>query len=175
MVSHALLQGIFPTQGSNPGLLHCRWILYHFSHQRSPRILEWVAYPFSRGSSQPKNQTRVSCIAGRFFTSWATREPLKPPGLCYFIIILLCQAKLTNGLPRWLSGKIKNLPAKKETWVWSLGREDPVKKEMATHSIILVWKTPRTYTEEPGGLQFMGLPKNWAQLKQLNNKLTISG
>ena len=41
---HALLQGIFPTQGSNPGLPHCRWILYHLSHQGSPRILEWVAY-----------------------------------------------------------------------------------------------------------------------------------
>ena len=35
------------------------------------RILEWVAYPFSRGSSQPRNQTRVSLIVGRFFTSWA--------------------------------------------------------------------------------------------------------
>ena len=38
------------------------------------RILEWVAFPFSRGSSQPKDQTQVSRIAGRFFTSWATRE-----------------------------------------------------------------------------------------------------
>ena len=38
------------------------------------RILEWVVYPFSRESSQPRNRTRVSCIAGRFFTSWATRE-----------------------------------------------------------------------------------------------------
>ena len=37
-------------------------------------ILEWVAMPFSRGSSQPRDRTRVSCIAGRFFTSWATRE-----------------------------------------------------------------------------------------------------
>ena len=37
------------------------------------RILEWVAVPFSRGSSQPRDQTQVSCIA-RFFTSWATRE-----------------------------------------------------------------------------------------------------
>ena len=51
---HALLQGIFPTQGLNPGLLHCRWILYHLSHQGSPRLLEWVAYPFSCGSSQPR-------------------------------------------------------------------------------------------------------------------------
>ena len=52
---HALLQGIFPTQGLNPGLPYCRWILYHMSHQGSPRILEWVAYPFSKGSSQPRN------------------------------------------------------------------------------------------------------------------------
>ena len=37
-------------------------------------ILEWVAYPFSRGSSQPSTQTQVSHIAGRFFISWATRE-----------------------------------------------------------------------------------------------------
>ena len=40
------------------------------------RILEWVAFPFSRGFSQPRNQTRVSCIAGRFFTSWATRDKM---------------------------------------------------------------------------------------------------
>ena len=46
----------------------------------SPRILEWVAYPFAWGSSQPRNQTGVSCIAGRFFTSWATREA--PKGSC---------------------------------------------------------------------------------------------
>ena len=64
---HALLQEIFPTQGLNPGLLHWRQILYHLSHQGSPRILEWVAYSFSRGSSWPRNRTRVSCIVGGFF------------------------------------------------------------------------------------------------------------
>ena len=48
---------------------HCRQILYQLSHQRSPRILEWVTYPFSSGSSQPRNQTGVSCIAGGFFTN----------------------------------------------------------------------------------------------------------
>ena len=48
--SLSLLQRIFPTQGSNPGLLHCRWILYQLSHQGSRRILEWVAYPFSSTS-----------------------------------------------------------------------------------------------------------------------------
>ena len=69
-----LLQGIFPTQGSNPGLLHCRWVLYQLSHKGSPRILEWVAYPFSSGSSWSRNWARVSCIAGGFFTNWTIRE-----------------------------------------------------------------------------------------------------
>ena len=49
--SLSLLRGsspslLFPTQGSNPGVPHCRWILYQLSHKGSPRILEWVAYPF---------------------------------------------------------------------------------------------------------------------------------
>ena len=72
--SLSLLQGIFPTHGSNPGLLHCRQILYQLSHKGSPRILEWVACPFSRGSSWHRNWTGVSCIAGGFFTNWALRE-----------------------------------------------------------------------------------------------------
>ena len=74
MGSLSLLQGILPTQGLNPGLLHCRQILYQLSQQGSPRILEWVVHPFSSGSSQPKNQTGVSCTAGEFFTNWATRK-----------------------------------------------------------------------------------------------------
>ena len=53
-----------------------------------------------------------------------------------------------------LAQMVKNLPAVQETWVWSLGWEDPLEKEMATHSSILAWKIPRT--EEPGGLQSMG-------------------
>ena len=69
-----LLQGIFPTRGSNPGLPHCSRILYQLSHKGSPRILEWVAYPFSSRSSWLKNQTKVSCTAERFFTNCAIRE-----------------------------------------------------------------------------------------------------
>ena len=57
----SLLQGIFPTQGSNPGFPHCRQILYRLSHKGSPRILEWVAYPFSSGSSRPKNRGLPHC------------------------------------------------------------------------------------------------------------------
>ena len=62
MGSCSLFQGVFPIQGLNPGFPDCRWILYLLSHKASPRILEWVAYPFSRGSSQLRNQTRVSCM-----------------------------------------------------------------------------------------------------------------
>ena len=64
--SLSFLQGICPTQGLNPGLLYGRRILYQLSHNGSPRTLEWVADPFSSGSSWPGNQTGVSCIAGRF-------------------------------------------------------------------------------------------------------------
>ena len=102
MDCHFFLQGIFLTQRSNPGLLHCRLMLYRMSHQGIPqramkvkvevksfltlcdpmgcslpgssirgifqaKVLEWVAISFSRGSSQPRNQTQVSHIAGIFF------------------------------------------------------------------------------------------------------------
>ena len=52
-----------------------------------------------------------------------------------------------------VSQRLKCLPAMRETWVQSLGREDPLEKEMATHSSILAWRIPRM--EEPGGLQSM--------------------
>ena len=125
--SLSLLQGVFPIQGSNPVLPHCRQIFYQLSHQGSTVadffffffsfsllilschsdiwfhlnlvkvkvtpscptvccpvdyavheilqawILELVAFPFSRGSSQPRDWTQVLFIVGRFFTSWATR------------------------------------------------------------------------------------------------------
>ena len=54
---------------------------------------------------------------------------------------------------------VKNLPATWETWVQSLGREDPLQNEMATHSGILAWRIP--WTEEPTGLQSMGIAKGW--------------
>ena len=58
---------------------------------------------------------------------------------------------------------INNLPAVQETWIWSLGQEDPLEKGMATHSSILAWRIP--WTEEPGGLQSMKSQRvghNWA-------------
>ena len=49
---------------------------------------------------------------------------------------------------------VESLPAVQATWVQSLGQEDPLEKEMATHSSMLAWKIP--WTEEPGGFQSMG-------------------
>ena len=58
---------------------------------------------------------------------------------------------------------VKNLPAMRKTWLWSLGWEDPLENTMATHFSILAWRIP--WTEEPGGLQSMGYQRvghNWA-------------
>ena len=67
------------------------------------------------------------------------------------------------------SQMVKNLPAMQETWVWSLGREDPLEKEMVTHFSILAWKI--LWTEELGGLQSMvlqGVGHNWATFTSLH-------
>ena len=65
-------------------------------------------------------------------------------------------------------GKRKDLPAKQETQVRSLGREDPLEEEMATHSSILAWRIP--WAEEPGGLQSTGC-KELGMTKQLNTNI----
>ena len=91
--SISLLQGIFPTQGLNPGLPHCRQTLYQLSHKGSPRILGWVAYPFSSRSSRPRNWTGISCIAGAFFTNWAVKEAYE---IHFLQSPLLVAAKITR-------------------------------------------------------------------------------
>ena len=57
-----------------------------------------------------------------------------------------------------MAQRVKNPPVMRETWVRSLGREDPLKKGMATHSSILAWEIP--WTEDPDGVQSMGSPKS---------------
>ena len=69
-------------------------------------------------------------------------------------------AQHAHSLIKWLSGK--NLPTKQETQARSAGREDPLAKEMATHSSILAWEIP--WTEERGGLQSMGSQKSQTEL-----------
>ena len=70
-------------------------------------------------------------------------------------VVALDLNKSSLGLPG--GPAVKNLPAKQKMWLWFLSQEDPLEKEMATHSSILVWKIP--WTEEPGGLQSMGSQK----------------
>ena len=98
------------------------------------RILEWVSMSFSRGSSWSKNRTRVSCIAGRFFTNWTTREALPFTYIPWLLMEdFYCRVASAT------------------------------EKAMAPHSSTLAWKIP--WTEEPGGLQSMGLLRvrhDWA-------------
>ena len=107
--SLSFLQEIFPTQGSNPGLVHCRQILTRWI-TREARILEWVTYPFSRGSSQPRNRTGVSCITRGFFTNWAIREAIESGfrrkiKTCIQLTMFNCKAKEIH-LKRWISRQI---------------------------------------------------------------------
>ena len=93
------------------------------------RILEWVAFPFSRGSSQPRDRTQVSCIAGGFFTNWVTGKP-KNTGVGSLSLIqgIFPTRELNQGspvlqadsLPTELSGKPHNLPIHGLSFIISL-------------------------------------------------------
>ena len=69
--------GVPPNPGIEPRSPSLQVILYHLSCLGSRRTLEWVAYPFSKGTFWPRNRTRVSCTTGGFFTSWAIRKAPK--------------------------------------------------------------------------------------------------
>ena len=71
--------------------------------------------------------------------------------LCEFKVYILCNDDtLVFDSKGFVAQKVKNLPAMQETWVQSPGREDPLEKDMATHSSILTWRI--LWTEEPDGL-----------------------
>ena len=75
--SLSLLHGIFPTQGLNQvSHIAGRFFTSWATREAQDRLLVWVAYPFSSGSSPLRNQIGVSCMAGGFFTGWATKEAL---------------------------------------------------------------------------------------------------
>ena len=80
---HALLQGIFPAQGSKSGSSHCRQILYHLSHQGSPRILERTAYPFSRDLPDPGIELGFAALQA---DSLPIELPEKPESAIYIYI-----------------------------------------------------------------------------------------
>ena len=104
----SILQGIFPTQGSNPSLPHCRQILYQLSHKGSPRILEWVVYPFSSESCWPRNQTGVSCIAGIFKSVNVIHHIKKLKNKNHMIISIDAEKSLNKIQHSFMTKKILN-------------------------------------------------------------------
>ena len=106
------------------------------------RILEWIAIPFSGVSSQPRDWTRVSCIASRFFTSEPPGKPIilytwwLKPSLFNDKSMLLLFPQLCLGLSL-VAQIVMNLPAMWETQVRSQGLEDPLEEETVTYSSIL--------------------------------------
>ena len=104
--------------------------------------------------------------AGTWHNLWAPQtlsdRTVSPTGL-----LSCCSHHFLTDIPiiraSLVAQRFKCLPAMRETWVWSLGREDSLEKEMTTHSYILAWRIP--WMEEPGGLQSMGSQRvrhNWA-------------
>ena len=86
----------------------------------------------------------------------APQSPFKGKEETGVLLGVLVNRRLTNNLlgPSLVAQMVNNLPATQETWVRSLGGEDPLEKQMATHSSILAWRIP--WIEEPGRLQSMG-------------------
>ena len=127
MGCHFLLQGIFLTQGSNSPLLS----FLHWQVDSLP--LSHLGSPTENYSGlqiiTPKGGGRTSCL----FISRTS---------CLFI-------NFPSALMGFPDSSVKNQPAMQETQVRSLGQEDPLEEEMATHSSILGWEIP--WTEEPGG------------------------
>ena len=137
------------------------------------RILEWLAFSFSRRSSQPRDQTQVSCIAGGFFTSQATREAQQ------LLLSVLIRYGLSNPFLwedreeskqpklvgtskrlvhiRWFIQQIITGTYHGGDLISILGQfswEDSLEKEMVTHSSIFACRI--SWTEEPCRLQSMG-------------------
>ena len=123
---HALLPGIFPTQGSNPSLPHCRQILYHLSHQESPRIcMDRLSLLQGIFLTQESNWVLLHCRKIHLFPGGASaKEPA-------------CQCR---------KGKRRRF----DSWVWKI----PWRKKWQPTPVFMPRESP--WTEEPGGLQSMG-------------------
>ena len=147
------------------------------------RIVEWVAISFSRGSSPPRNQTQVSCIAGRFFPNWAIREAQKislsktkksrmtftctEPKDTSETWSEKCDLRGYLGLPRWHCGEGPSCWSRRHRrWGFNpwVGKIPWSRKWQIS---ILAWENP--WTEEPGGSQSMRLQRvghNWARARE---------
>ena len=116
------------------------------------RILEWVTIFSSRGSSPARDPTCVSWIGRWILYHWVTWKPFNvgiifPFSLLLLLLHIFCLfLSMCNSC--FPGGSDSSLSTMREPWVWSLGRDDSLEKEMATHSSILAWRIP--WTEEFG-------------------------
>ena len=131
------------------------------------RILERVAILFSRRSSQPRDQTQVSCVSciGRrvLYKQHHLGSPNPDPTTWQMGTLtkwMISFSPVSSSWKGWefhlvwaslVVQRVKNLPAMQQTWVWSMYQEDPLEEGMAIHSGILAWRIP--WTEELGELQ----------------------
>ena len=149
MDCHFLLQGIFPTQRSNLGLLHCRQTLYHLRHQGSPKHTCKVDVKCRTKillqaclCSQPKVLTgRLYCPLTHLLNNFS-----------YNALRGACKTEMQKAAPASRESQtvekatqvaqMKNLPAMQKILVPSLGWEDALEEGMAIHSSILAWNIP---------------------------------
>ena len=131
-------------------------------------LREGMGYPgfWKSRLQQPKSRTHFLQFPA-FFQVLMSVGITGSPGafLSQSMIYSTVKLKRCNDISRasLVAQRLQCLPAMWETWVRSLGQEDPLEKEMATHSSILAWRIP--WTEEPGGLQSTGLQRvghDWA-------------
>ena len=130
-------------------------------------LFKLLDYPMGSESLSPLYKYRTEIQRGKWHAQCHTSRQMEEPGfklMSIWLQGLFGISHCLHGLSQRLFPRGKEAVCQmQEMWVWSLGWEDPLEKEMATHSLgcILDWEIPRT--EEPGGLQSMGSQKNWTK------------
>ena len=163
--SRSLLQGIFPTKGLNPGLPHCKRILYQTEPPQRSSINLHCFTIFLQCLQQRRKKWQYAHFPDSVtFVNWLELLECVTASCRVGFLALTCIRVICSHLENWEECKDKlgfpgvqtanGLSAMWETQVWSLSREDPLEEGMATHSRILAWRIP--WTEEPGRLQPMG-------------------
>ena len=140
MGCHAFLQGIFPTQGLNPGLLYCKWILYHLSHQGSLKMIVYIIFLWTKSSKSGV----YFILTAHLYSREGGGTPLQ----------YSCLENPMDGGAWWAAvhGVTKSRTRLSDfTFTFHF---HTLEKEMATHSSVLAWRIPGT--GEPGGLLSMG-------------------
>ena len=153
--------------------MNCSWPGFSVHGIFQARILEWVAIFFSKGSSWPRDWTLVSCITGRLFTIWATRESQWPSDMpCINSINPHYDCRF--GFPGGSVGKEPTCQCRRHKMkVQSLSPEDPLEKEIATHSSIFAWRIP--WTEEAWRATVHGISKSQTWLSMYTQGLSEYG